>query len=430
MFDLDQWQEILSTLRRNALRTFLTAVGVFWGVLMLVVMVAFGAGLERGVHKDMAGLATKAIYVWADNTSLAYNGLPPGRWVPLTRSDAAALEASFADLEAVAPRVQLNGRNGADVVTRGDKSSSFNISGDVPALIRIQPEIVTSGRFLDAIDMERRRKVAVIGARVAEVLFPPGTDPVGESIRIKGTDFLVVGVFKTPTTGDRADRMLNTIHVPISTFQQVLNPNDAVNNLAVLVRRDADSADVEARLKRFLLRRHRASPDDKEAVGTWNTEQEFQKIDNLFVGISLLIWFVGTVTLLAGIIGVSNIMMISVRERTKEIGIKRAIGATPWTILSQILKESIVLTAIAGFAGLAAGVGLLELVTLLMQAPSGGGGGGGRGPGGPSMFDAPHADFGVGMAATAVVVVGGAIAGLFPAIAAIRVRPVVALRDE
>lgn len=429
MFDLDKWQEILSTLRRNALRTFLTAVGVFWGVLMLVVMVAFGGGLERGVHKDMAGLATKAIYVWADSTSIAHLGLPPGRYVPLTRADAIALEASFAEIEAVAPRVTLNGRNGADVVTRGDRSSPFNVSGDVPALMLIQPEIMTSGRFLDAIDMERRRKVAVIGARVAEVLFPPGMDPVGESIRIKGTDFLVVGVFKSPASGERADRLLSTIHVPISTFHQVLNPNNQVNNLAVLVRRDADTGEVEGRIKRFLLQRHRASPEDKEAIGTWNADKEFRKIDNLFVGIGALIWFVGTVTLLAGIIGVSNIMMISVRERTKEIGIKRAIGATPWTILSQILKEAIVLTALAGFTGLCAGVGLLELVTFLMQAPAATGGGA-KPPGGPSMFDAPHADFAVGLAATAVVVVGGAIAGLFPAIAAIRVRPVIALRDE
>lgn len=428
MFDLDEWQEILSTLRRNALRTFLTAVGVFWGVLMLVVMVAFGGGLERGVQKDMAGLATKAIYVWADTTSVAYQGLPPGRYVPLTRGDAIALAASFSEIEAVAPRVTLNGRNGADVVTRGDRSGSFNVSGDAPELMLVQPEIMTSGRFLDAFDMERRRKVAVIGLRVAEVLFPPGVEPVGESVRIKGTDFLVVGVFKSPASGDRADRLLNTIHVPISTFQQVLNPSDDVNNVAVLVRRDADTSDVESRIKRFLLQRHRASPDDKEAIGTWNADKEFRKIDNLFVGISALIWFVGTVTLLAGIIGVSNIMMISVRERTKEIGVKRAIGATPWTVLSQILKESIVLTALAGLTGLCAGVGLLELVTFLMQAPPGASGG--PKPGGPSMFDAPRADFAVGLAATAAVVAGGAIAGLFPAIAAIRVRPVVALRDE
>jgi putative ABC transport system permease protein len=426
VFDLDDWQEILSTLRRNALRTFLTAVGVFWGVLMLVVMVAFGGGLERGVHKDMAGLASKSIFVWGDTTSVTYQGLPPGRWIPLTRADASALEASFPDIEAVAPRVSLNGRNGADVVTHGDKSSSFNVSGDVPALMSIQPEIITSGRFLDQIDMERRRKVAVIGAHVAEILFPGGADPLGESIRIKGVDFMVVGVFKSPTSGDRADRILNTIHVPISTFMQVLNPNAWLNNLAVLVKKEANTGDVEQRIKPFLARRHRASPDDKTAIGTWNADEEFRKIDNLFTGISVLIWFVAVVTLLAGIIGVSNIMMISVRERTKEIGIKRAIGATPWTILSQILKESIVLTMLAGFTGLAAGVGLLELITFLMSA----GGSSAGGKGGPSMFDAPHADFVVGLAATGTVVLGGAIAGLFPAVAALRVRPVVALRDE
>jgi len=420
ILDLDGWQEILSTLRRNALRTTLTAVGVFWGVFMLIVMNGMGHGLEDGVMHDMSGLATNSIFVWGDKTSLPYKGMAPGKWVELTRADARALEQAIPEIEAVAPRSYLGGRGGKNLVTHNDKSGTFDIVGDVPAMNRIQPEIILSGRFLNPIDLERNRKVAVIGNHVTEVLFPGVPDPVGSTIQIKGMEFLVVGVFKPIASGDRADRMSNTIHTPLTTFQQALRPDPWVNNFAVLVRDGADTDAVDKRIHRELAQLHHFSPDDKEAVGSWNAEEEFRKTIGLFKGISLLIWFVGTVTLLAGIIGVSNIMMISVRERTREIGVRRAIGATPYSIIGQILKESTVLTALAGCVGLGAGVGALEAIGKL--ASSGGSG--------PSLFDAPRADFRVAIVATLVVIVGGALAGLFPALYAIRVRPVVALRDE
>jgi putative ABC transport system permease protein len=422
MFDLDQWQEIISTLRRSLLRTTLTAIGVFWGVLMLMIMVGFGNGLEGGVRRDFAGLATNSIYVWGDKTSIPFGGMQPGKFVQLTRADAAALESIIPEIDAIAPRVQLGGRNGQDLVTRGDRSGPFNVSGDVPAYIRVQPCEITKGRFLNALDIERRRKVAVIGHGVEEVLFRGGEDPIGKSIQIKHTEFIVVGVFTTPAQGDRGERLANTIHTPLTTFQQSLRPEPWVNNFAVLVKPGADTEQVEKRVKDELARLHRFSPDDKEAVGVWNTEKEFSKITGLFTGISLLIWVVGSVTLAAGIIGVSNIMMISVRERTREIGIRRAIGATPFSIVTQILKESTLLTSLAGYLGLAAGVGALEAIGSLMKASSG--------PGSPSMFDPPTADFRVAMAATLVVIAGGALAGFFPALYAVRIRPVVALRDE
>jgi putative ABC transport system permease protein len=421
VLDLDGWQEVLSTLRRNTLRTTLTAVGVFWGVFMLLVMNGMGHGLEDGVSRDMSGLATKSLFVWGDKTSLPHQGLSPGKWVELTRADAHALEQAIPEIEAVAPRAYLGGRGGANLVTRGEKSGTFNIVGDVPAIIRVAPETILKGRFLNPIDLERRRKVAVIGTHVAEVLFSRSEDPVGASIRIKGSEFVVVGVFSSPARGDRGDRMANTIHTPLTTFQQALRPEPWVNNFAVLVRDGADGADVERRIHVELARLHRFSPEDKEAVGTWNAEEEFKKTMSLFKGISLLIWVVGSVTLLAGIIGVSNIMMISVRERTREIGVRRAIGATPLDVIGQILKEATVLTALAGALGLVAGVGALEGIGRLMKASA---------EGGPSLFEPPRADFGVALAATAVVVVGGALAGLFPALYAVRVRPVVALRDE
>ena len=422
MFDLDNWIEIWSTLRRNALRTALTAVGVFWGVLMLIVMVGFGNGLQGGVQKDMAGLTTNSLYVWGERTALPFDGLSPGRYILLTRADALALEHAIPQIDAVAPRVSLGGRGGGDTVTRGDRSGTFNVSGDVPSYIRIQPENVVFGRFLNELDLEGRRKVVVIGNHVAEVLFPSVADPIGQSIRIKGTEFLVIGVFRPMATGDRGDRMGNTIHTPLTTFQQALRPEPWVNNLAVLMRDGAKSEEVEHRIHEILAKRHRFSNDDKQAVGTWNAEKEFTKIGGLFTGISLLIWFVGTVTLIAGIIGVSNIMMISVRERTREIGVRRALGATPWSIISQILREATALTGFAGYLGLLSGLGLLELVRVLMQSSTAGDD--------KSMFTPPTIDFSVALAATLTVIAGGALAGLFPALYAVRVRPVVALRDE
>lgn len=420
MIDLDPWIEVFSSLRRHAIRSTLTAVGVFWGIFMLVVMVGFGGSLEGGVRKDLAGIATKSLFVWGWRTSLPYEGLQPGKNVVLTRADAELLTQTIPEIEIVAPRAFLNNQRGA-VVTRGASSGSFTISGDVPDILRIQPQDIVAGRFLNALDMDRNRKVAVIGTHVVELLFRGGVDPIGQTLTIQGAEFVVVGVSKATTTGDRADRMANTIYVPLATFQQALRPEPRVENIIVLMREDADTAEVDKRIHRELAKRHRISPDDKDAVGTWNTDAEFSKIANLFVGIRMLIWIVGSVTLLAGIIGVSNIMLISVRERTREIGIRRAIGATPYSIVAQILKESTVLTATAGYLGILGGTGALELAGYIMSTSE---------STGRTMFEAPHADFYVAVAAAVVVVVGGVIAGFFPAWNAVRIRPVVALRDE
>lgn len=424
MFDLDGWQEIVSTLRRNLLRTTLTAVGVFWGVLMLMIMVGFGNGLEGGVKRDMEGLATKSLFVWGQKTSLPHLGNAPGKFIRLTRADAAELAQNIPDIEVIAPRAYLGQRGGGEQVTRGSKSGTFNVVGEIPEYVKIQPETIVHGRPLNELDLERKRKVVVIGTQVAAVLFA-GANAVGETIRIKQGEFTVVGVFKSSASGDQGDRMANTIHVPLSTFQKALRPEPWVHNFAILVRETGDTAEVDRRVHEELARLHHYSPEDKEAVGSWNAEEEFDKIGGLFTGISALIGVVGVVTLLAGIIGVSNIMMISVRERTKEIGIRRAIGATPWSIVMQILKESTLLTTLAGYLGLAAGVAALELIGKLMEADASK-----PGPGGPSLFEPPHADFRVAVAATAVVILGGAIAGMFPALHAIRIPPVVALRDE
>jgi putative ABC transport system permease protein len=418
MLDLDHWHEILSTLRRNALRTALTAIGVFWGVFMLIVMVGFGNGLERGVHKSMSGLATNSIYIWGQRTSVPYDGLSPGRYVGLTIEDAESLY-EIAGVTLVAPRVSLGGRRSASVVTRNGKSGDFSVMGDLPAYLQVQPMTFLEGRFLNELDVRKTRKVAVIGTRVAEGLFNPGEPVVGGSISIKGIEFVVVGLFASRQTGDRGEDHAATVYTPLTTFQRALSPSRKhVDYIAVLSDAGTRGGDIEGSLVRSLGKRHRVSPEDKQAIGSFNADEEFQKIVGLFTGISLLIWLVGSVTLLAGFVGVSNIMMVSVRERTREIGIRKAIGATPRVIVGQIMLESTVLTSVAGYLGLVVGVGVLEIIGRFV---------GGDGAG---MFDVPEVSLATALVATAAVSVGGAVAGMFPALRAVSIRTVTALREE
>jgi putative ABC transport system permease protein len=419
VIDLDQWREIASTMRRNLLRTVLTAVGVFWGVLMLMVMVGFGNGLESGVQKDMAGVATNSFYVWGMRTSLPWDGLSPGKWVELKASDADVCAAAIPEIEVVAPRAFVGGRGGGIVVRRKDKTGPFTISGDIPAYQRLASLTMLRGRFLNELDMERERKVAVIGENVAAGLFEPTEDPVGQSLEVRGVELLVVGVFTSPATGDRADRLASTIHVPLTTLRKTLRPSPTVNSLAVLVREGEDAELAMQTLTAKLRALHRVAPNDKQAIGSWNAEAEYRKIRGLFVGVRGLVGFVGVITLLAGIVGVSNIMMISVKERTREIGIRRAIGARPLAIISQIVKEAMALTFVAGTVGLVMGVLLLEGAARLMVGVEG-----------LDRFGEPKAELGVAVVSTIVLVLGGAIAGLIPALTALSVRPVVALRDE
>ncbi len=419
MIDLDQWREIASTMRRNLLRTVLTAVGVFWGVLMLMVMVGFGNGLEAGVQKDMAGVATNSFYVWGMRTSLPWDGLAPGKWVELEITDADVCAAAIPEIEVVAPRVFVGGRGGGLLVRRREKNGPFSIAGDVPAYQRLASLSMLRGRFLNELDVARERKVAVIGQNVVAGLFDPKEDPVGQTIEVRGVELLVVGVFTSPATGDRADRIANTIHVPLTTVRKTLRPSPTVNSLAVLVREGEDAELAMQALTAKLRALHRVAPNDKQAIGSWNAEEEYRKIRGLFVGIRGLVGFVGVITLLAGIVGVSNIMMISVKERTREIGVRRAIGARPSAIVSQIVKEAMALTFVAGTLGLVTGVLLLEGAARLMVGVEG-----------LDRFGEPRAELGVAVVSTIVLVLGGAIAGLIPALTALRVRPVVALRDE
>jgi putative ABC transport system permease protein len=422
-FDLDHWQEVFQSLRRNRLRTILTACGVFWGVFMLVVMLGFGRGLENAVTKDFANWAPNAIFIWGQRTSKPFAGQQPGREVVLTEEDAEFLEARVSGIQLVVPRNMLGGRFGAAYqVTRKDKTESFNISGEMPEYELLENLNLTGGRFLDAWDIKDRRKVAVIGDRVRETLFAPQESPIGQRIQIGRADYVVVGVYRSTVGGGRMDWVNGRIFVPRTTYARVYGTANKIQNMAVLVNRERSSVDVEQDVRAALKSRHRVHPDDQQAFGSFNRDKESKKIFNLFLGISGLTWIVGVLTLMAGAIGVSNIMMIAVAERTREIGIRKAIGATPLAIMVQIVQESVVLTALSGYLGLVAGVGVLELAaSIVARMPKGQG---------PSFFSSPEIDLGKAVVAAVVLTLAGALAGLAPARSAVSVRPVEALAHE
>jgi len=419
LFDLDHLQEIWVALSKNKLRTFLTAFGVFWGIFLLVVLLGSGQGLKNGVNQGFQGMATNSFFVWGQRTSKPYAGLPAGRRVEFDTEDVEALRHGLPEAEVIAPRLQLSGYRGGVTVTRGTEASAFSVMGDMPEILGIQSLVVDRGRFVNEIDIDQKRKVAVIGTRVVEVLFPDGEEPVGETVDINGVAFNVVGTFRSRNTGGGAERDAETIFVPFSTFQQAFNAIGRVHWFAVTARPDASATEVQEKALSILRQRHKVAPDDRRGVGSFNLAEEFGKIQGLFTGIRLLMWIVGAGTLAAGAIGVSNIMLIVVRERTRELGIRRAVGATPWKVMSQVVLEAILLTAVAGLLGLAAGVGVMELVSQLIPQ------GGDR-----QMFVNPGVELIDAVRAISVLVAAGALAGMLPARRAVAVNPVVALRSE
>ena len=423
MFDLDNWQEIGAALAKNRLRTFLTAFGVFWGIFLLVVLLGAGNGLQNGVMAGFGGSATNSFFAWGMRTSKPFAGLAAGREIRFTNSDWDEIRRRVPEAAVVAPRLQMGGFRGGANVRRGGETGAFSVMGDLPEIFTIQSQILDRGRLLNRIDVEEKRKVAVVGKRVVEVLFERGEDPIGQSIEINGVWFKVVGVFRTRQTGNDGEEDLQTIYVPFSTFQQAFNAVNEVHWFAVTAATGHPASQVEEKVLDILRTRHKVDPEDRRGIGHFNLEEEFGKIVGLFNGIGVLMWIIGLGTLTAGAIGVSNIMLIVIKERTKEIGIRRAIGATPWKVIRQIVLEAVFLTSVAGLLGLVAGVAVMEGVGALLA-------GRGGSDGEPSMFQNPGVTLPDALLALGVLIAAGTIAGLVPAQRAVAVQPVVALRSD
>ncbi len=417
VFDRDNWYEIWASLDKNRVRTALTAFGVFWGIFMLMLLLGSGRGLENGTQADFAGSATNSFYVWTRSTTKAYRGLPPGRRFELNNGDVEAVRREVPEAGVIAPRNQLGGFSRGNNVSRGTRAGGFTVMGDYPEIRGIQNVRIDHGRFLNPLDLEEGRKVAVVGTRVQELLFDAGEEPIGDFVRINGVYFKVIGVFSPTSRGNQALRDAETIFIPFTTFQRAFNVGDEVGWFAITSKPGISASLVEERVLELLAQRHRVHPEDRRAFGHWNTEEEFRQLQGLFGGIRVLIWIVGVGTLAAGVIGVSNIMLIVVKERTKEIGLRRAIGATPMSIITQILLESVALTALSGYLGLLAGVVVVEGSRIAMQTAGVN----------ADMFQNPGVSFSNALQALAILIICGALAGLIPARRAVAVSPVEAL---
>lgn len=420
MFDRDKWNEIYQVLAKNPFRTAATAFGVFWGIFMLIIMLGAGQGLERGVKADFQYRATNSMYLWTRSTTKAHAGFRVGRNFNLHNNDIAYLQQNLEELEYLCPRNQLGGYRGGDNVTRGTRTGAFSIYGDYPDYFKIEPRPLDKGRILNDRDIEESRKVCVIGDRVVDILFEKGEDPIGEYITISGVAFMVVGTYNSRQQGERAEEDTKSIFVPFTTFQKAFNYGDVIGWIAATALPAYSVQTMEQKIRDLLKARHKIHPEDDRAFGSWNMAERFQEVSMVFGGIRALSWFVGILTLLAGVIGVSNIMLVIIKERTREFGIRRALGATPWTIRFQILLESVVLTAIAGFLGIIAGVWSLEGIDAFLSAQPDGGG----------AMRNPGVEFGIVMVAFVVLIVSGAMAGLLPANRALRIRTIEALRAE
>ena len=415
IFDINRWQEIWFTITHNKSRSFLTAFGVFWGMFMLVVMVGAGVALQRGMSANIEGFATNSCFFWTESTTEAYKGFKKGRNWNIVNEDLPILIQKVPELQYMAP--VLFGGNSANNTSRKDKSGTFNIKGNFPSYNKIVESKMIYGRYINDIDMTEKRKVCVIGERVYEVLFDKAENPIGKNIQVNGIYFQVIGVARNKSTVNIGGKSEESVILPFSTMQQAFNRGNKVHFIAATAQPGIKVKVIEDKISEVLRAQHEISPTDKAALTAMNIEDQFTMFLYLGLGIGFLIWFVGMGTLIAGGIGVSNIMLVTVRERTKEIGIRRALGATPRNIITQILTESIVLTIIAGISGLMLGVGLLQLVGYALSQ-------------GDQFFKDPQISFTVGVAAFFILLVIGTLAGFIPANRAMSIKPIEAIREE
>ncbi len=415
MFDFDKWQEIFNTIEKNKLRSTLTALGVFWGIFMLILLLGAGKGMENGVLQMFGDQAVNSLYVWTQKTTKPYKGFSPGRRVQFTNDDIKALRDNFPEIKHVASRIHM----GSLTFIKGNNTGAYEVRGELPDYIHIEPIDIREGRFFNPLDIKERRKIIVIGKAIKKVLFGD-EEALGKYVKVGGIDYRITGIFKSKRKGERAMEDEQTAFIPLTTAQQIMNMPNRIHWFVCSMHDDIVVSDVEGELKALLRKRHSIHPEDKEGIGSFNLAKEFGQFTGLFAAIKLFVGFVGIMTLFAGIVGVGNVMLIIVKERTKEIGIRKAMGATPGSIISMILLESVFITTLSGYLGLLAGTGLLSLVSYALKEFDA-----------ESMFFAnPEVDFSIGLLALTLLVFFGAIAGLIPALHAARINPVVALRDE
>jgi putative ABC transport system permease protein len=411
---LDGLQEILFTLRQNKLRTVLTAFGVFWGIFMLVLLLGAGRGMQNGVYDDFGSDVLDFIIIWTGDTSVAFHGMGPGRKIQLKLDDIEALRQQAPGIRLISPERYVD----SGTITYERKNSNAQVLGVPDEYFRVKEDVPFNfGRRINPLDLDETRKVVVIGTAVADRLFDKGVEPVGKEIRVKDVVLKVAGVFY-----DKGDRGQNSERVimPLTTMEKIYGGGEITSNIWVRPEQGVDGFELEKKVLEVLKRRHDVSPDDNRGIASFNMAEPMKRVSGLFIGIDVFIWFVGLGTLMAGIVGISNIMIITVKERTKEIGIRKALGATPFKIVSTLLLESTLVTGVAGYLGLVIGVALLELVAFALRST------GAKLP----YFMNPGVDFRLAITALLLLVGVGVLAGLMPALRAARITPTEAMRAE
>lgn len=411
--DLDRWEEILITITRNKTRSLLTAFGVFWGIFMLVALMGGGQGLKGFMTSNFDGFASNSCFVWPQRTSKAYKGFRKGRWWSMEIDDVERLRQNVPGIDVITPTVNYWGRT----AVREDKKFECIIKGLYPDYDAIERQQMTIGRFINDIDIMEARKVCTIGNRVYETLFRKGEDPLGKYIRFDGVYYRVVGVNTAEGNIQINGEASESIVIPYTTMQQTYNLGRDIDMVCITAKPGIKVTQLQEDIEKVVKKTHLIDPDDKQAVMFLNTEAMFSMVDNLLIGINILVIFVGIGTLLAGAIGVSNIMMVTVKERTVEIGIRRAIGAQPKDILQQVLSESMVLTTVAGLFGVSFAVLVLQSVEILVNAEATN----------PIIF---QISFWSAIGATVLLLLLGMLAGLAPAFRAMAIKPIEAIRDE
>lgn len=410
----DGLQEILFTLRQNKLRTLLTAFGVFWGIFMLILLLGFGQGMQNGVLDQFGSDVLDFIVVFPGDASVAYHGLGPGRRIRLDQDDVQAISRQIRGVRLISPEYSL----GNGTVTYENKNSNADIRGIPDDYFKIKEDVPFNfGRKLDPLDVNEIRKVVVIGTSVVERLFPKDVNPVGKDVRVKEVVMKVAGVFY-----DKGNQGRNSerVFIPQTTYKKVFDGGDHIDAIWLRPQAGVDGFELEKNIVELAKRRHDVAPEDKRGIKSFNMAEPAKNINGLFIGIRVFIWFVGLGTLTAGIVGISNIMIIAVKERTREIGIRKALGATPLTIVSTLLIESTLVTAIAGYLGLVLGVGLLELVSFGLRSV------GAKLP----YFLNPGVNLQVAVVAIFLLIGMGILAGLMPALRAAKITPIEAMRAD
>ena len=411
LFDSDTWQEIYGSIRKNKLRTFITILGVWWGIFLLVTLLGGARGIENGFNRLFGNFATNSVFVWTQATDTPFKGFQKGRRFRLTFNDIEVLKSEYKEeIKFLAPRSQTN-----NLIIKDFKSGNFKVSGDYPVLDKIQKKSLIYGRFINTNDILRESKVCVISEDIYKQLFEKNVDPIGEYVKINNIGYQVIGVYEPPTTisfdGEAA-------YIPFTTFQKVYNRADKIDWMMITANEGVDINQMESDILLSLKNLHKVHPEDERAFGSVNLGNEIGKVTDFLTGMQFLTWFVGIATLVAGVFAIGNILLITVKERTKEIGIRRAIGATPIEIRRQVVLESVFLTTVAGMLGIFFGALILYVIDSRF------------GQGDDAALVNPTVNIPIILIAFAILIVLGTLIGMIPAYMATIIKPIEALREE